>query len=81
MDFFDCEFRYVEDDGDLHCKNKEGYETSCDNCMENIHLNCNNYNPKQDMCLKYFEENISSMEECKEKTVFNDAQLQQKWSN
>ena len=24
--FKDCEYRYVEDDGELHCKNKDGYE-------------------------------------------------------
>lgn len=48
---------------------------------ENIHSNCENYNPKQDMCLKWFEEGVSRLEECKEKTVFNDKELSRKWSN
>lgn len=81
IEFSDCEFRYVEDDGDLHCSNKEGYDLSCDNCMSNIHLNCTNYNPKKDMCLKWFEENISSLKNCKEKTTFSDKELSRKWSN
>ena len=49
--------------------------------MTNIHSDCENYNSKKDMCLKWFEENISKLDHCKEKTVFNDAELQRKWSN
>lgn len=81
--FKDCEYRYVEEDGTLCCKNKQGIETdlSCDNCIGNIHLNCDNYNPKKDLCLKFFQDNISSMKECQEKTVFNDKDLSRKWSN
>lgn len=45
--FQDCEYRYVEEDGVLHCKNKDGLETECDNCQGNVHLNCQNYNPKK----------------------------------
>ena len=37
--FQDCEYRYVEEDGVLHCKNKDGLETECDNCQGNVHLN------------------------------------------
>ena len=83
MDFKDCEFRYLEDDGTLHCRNKQGIEldTECDNCTENIHLNCTNFNPKKDMCLKFFREGISELKECQEKTVFSDNNLQKKWSN
>ena len=48
----------------------------------NIHEECENYNAKKDMCLKWFEENVSeNYDTCKEKTVFNDADLQRKWSN
>ena len=49
---------------------------------ENIHENCENYSSKKDMCLKWFEENVSEKyKQCKEKTVFNDNELQRKWSN
>ena len=48
---------------------------------ENIHEDCENYNGKQDMCLKFFKPNISEMKECAEKTVFNDKELSRKWSN
>ena len=80
--FKDCEFRYVKDDGEVCCKNKEGIEVSCDNCVGNIHLNCDNYNPRKDMCLKWFETGVSeTYKNCKEKSVFNDNNLQRKWSN
>ena len=48
---------------------------------ENIHFDCENYNQKKDMCLKWFETNVSRLTECKEKTVFSDEDLQKKWSN
>lgn len=81
-EFKDCEYRYTEEDDDFfYCANKYDKDNRCDNCIENIHLNCDNYNPKKDMCLKWFEENISSLKECKEKTVFNDKELSRKWSN
>ena len=35
MDFKDCEYRFIGYDDELCCKNKEGYDLSCDNCMEN----------------------------------------------
>ena len=84
MSFHDCEFRYIEDDGRLCCQNKQDIDLNwdCDNCAENIHLNCENYNPKKDMCLKWFEENVSEhYATCSEKTVFNDKELSRKWSN
>ena len=48
---------------------------------ENIHLNCENYNAKKDMCLKWFEEGVSKYNECAEKRRFSDTELQRKWSN
>ena len=79
-DFKDCEYRLRSSIG-YFCKNKKGAETECDNCKQNIHLNCDNFNPKKDYCLKYFKENISELKECQEKTVFNDKELARKWSN
>lgn len=81
INFKDCEYRYL--DGDLlRCSNmKSPNDDLCDNCKENIHLNCDNYSPKKDLCLKFFQENISSLKECNEKTVFNDKELSRKWSN
>ena len=80
MDFKDCEYRYFENE-ELHCKNKQEENNSCDNCKSNIHLNCDNFNPKKDYCLKFFRPNISELKECNEKTVFNDKDLSKKWSN
>ena len=48
---------------------------------ENIHLDCENYNAKKDVCLKWFEEGVSKYNECAEKRRFSDAELQRKWSN
>ena len=48
---------------------------------ENIHLDCENYNARKDMCLKWFEEGVSKYNECAEKRRFSDAELQRKWSN
>ena len=48
---------------------------------ENIHLDCENYNAKKDMCLKWFEESVSKYNECAEKRQFSDMELQRKWSN
>ena len=78
--FKDCEYRFTENN-ELYCKNKTGTDTNCDNCKENIHLNCDNFSPKKDYCLKFFQENISEVTECQEKTVFNDNALSRKWSN
>lgn len=47
----------------------------------NIHSDCMNYNAKKDMCLKWFEENISKLDTCKEKIIFSDKELSRKWSN
>jgi len=80
MEFKDCEFRFTQDN-ELYCKNKTGNDLQCDNCKENIHLNCTNYNPKKDMCLKWFINNASELKECQEKTIFNDKELSRKWSN
>ena len=52
--------------------------------MTNIHENCDNYVKSKDMCLRFFEMGISDVsqyDECAEKTVFNDKDLQRKWSN
>ena len=48
---------------------------------ENIHFDCENYNAKKDMCLKWFEESVSKYNECAEKRQFSDTELQRKWSN
>ena len=48
---------------------------------ENIHLDCENYNAKKDMCLKWFEKGVSKYNECAEKRQFSDTELQRKWSN
>ena len=34
--FKDCDFRYLDDNDELSCKNKQGTEIGCDNCQENI---------------------------------------------
>lgn len=84
VEFKDCEFRILGDDGELECKNKEGFDLKCDNCAENIHLNCSNYVPKNDMCLLYFELGISEVSqynECAEKIIYDDKELSRKWSN
>lgn len=83
-DFKDCEYRYVTDDEGLECKNKEAPDNKCDNCKSNVHLNCQNYNPKKDMCLKWFEMGVSEVSQydtCAEKVVYNDKELSRKWSN
>lgn len=84
IDFKDCEYRKIDKNNELYCENKlytNADNISCDNCKQNIHLNCTNYNPKKDMCLKWFEEGVSSLKECREKTTFNDKELSRKWSN
>ena len=49
---------------------------------ENIHSSCENYNPKRDYCLKWFEENVSrNYKVCREYSEFSDENLQKKWSN
>ena len=85
--FSDCEYRLLYED-ELYCKNRILYvnveskqELKCDNCKENIHLNCTNYNPKKDMCLKWFETGVSRLTECAEKSTFSDKNLSKKWSN
>lgn len=79
-EFKDCEYRYTENDT-LYCENKYDKDNRCDNCKNNVHLNCDNYNPKKDFCLKFFRGDISELKECQEKTVFNDKDLSRKWSN
>lgn len=85
MIFKDCEYRKIDKNDELYCENKihnkEVKDISCDNCKENIHLNCTNYNPKKDLCLKFFQFEISSLKECQEKTVYDDKELSRKWSN
>lgn len=49
---------------------------------ENIHENCENYNSKKDMCLKWFETEVSKRYKvCKEYSEFSDKELARKWSN
>lgn len=49
---------------------------------ENLHEDCENYVKSKDYCLKFFEENVSeNYPDCKEKSVYNDNDLQRKWSN
>lgn len=82
MKFKDCEFRYIEDDK-LCCKNKTD-KGGCDNCKSNVHLNCQNYVPRNDMCLLYFElgvSDVSQYDTCAEKIIYDDKKLQSKWSN
>ena len=83
MDFKDCDYRY-EEDNILYCKNKQGNDKECKNCKANVHLNCQNYVPKNDMCLLYFELGVSEVSQydtCAEKIIYNDSELQRKWSN
>lgn len=50
--------------------------------LDNIHLNCVNYNKNKDYCLKFFEENVSEKYElCREYSEFDDEELSRKWSN
>ena len=82
-EFKDCEYRYTEDEL-LYCMNKLDKDNRCDNCKQNIHLNCDNYVPRNDMCLLFFElgvSNVSQYDECAEKTIYNDKDHQRKWSN
>ena len=81
--FHNSEYPY-EDTTTLNCKNKENQDNKCDNCKSNVHLNCANYVPKNDMCLQYFElgvSEVSQYDECAEKKIYNDTDLQKKWSN
>ena len=49
---------------------------------DNIHQSCENYSPKKDYCLKWFEENVSERyKTCREYAEFNDKDLQRRWSN
>ena len=80
--FKDCEYRF-EEKNTLYCKNKQD-KGKCDNCKENVHLNCQNYVPKNDQCLLYFELGVSEVSQyntCTEKIIYDDKKLQQKWSN
>ena len=82
-EFKDCEYRF-ENNNELYCKNKEGMDITCDNCVKNVHLNCQNYVPKNDMCLLYFElgiSDVSQYDKCAEKIIYDDNELQKKWSN
>ena len=54
----------------------------CEDFKHNIHKDCENYSPKKDYCLKFFEENVSeNYPVCKEYSEFNDKELSRKWSN
>lgn len=48
----------------------------------NIHKTCENYSKSKDMCLKWFEENVSERyKTCREYSEFSDKKLARKWSN
>ena len=48
----------------------------------NIHKTCENYSESKDMCLKWFEENVSERyKTCREYSEFSDKKLARKWSN
>lgn len=82
-DFNDCECRFEEDDI-LYCMNKMDKDDRCDNCKNNVHLNCQNYVPKNDMCLQYFQLgvfDVNQYDDCAEKTIYNDKDHQRRWSN
>ena len=82
VEFKDCEYRF-EHDNKVYCRNKAD-NGKCDNCKENVHLNCQNYVPKNDMCLQFFQLGISEVSQydtCAEKIIYNDKGLQRKWSN
>ena len=84
VEFKDCPYRYI--DGELlRCANmKSVNDDLCDNCKENVHLNCEQYVPQNDMCLRWFElgvSNVSQYDTCAEKIIYNDKDLQRKWSN
>ena len=50
--------------------------------MTNIHSDCENYSPKKDYYLKFFEKNVSEKYKvCKEYSEFDDKELSRKWSN
>ena len=80
--FKDCEYRYTEDE-ELYCKNNVE-NGKCDNCVGNPHLNCEQYVPRNDMCLKFFQLGISEVSQydtCAEKVIYDDKELSRKWSN
>ena len=48
----------------------------------NIHKNCENYNPKTDYCVIFFTDDVSTKyPHCQEYSNFSDKELQRKWSN
>ena len=88
ISFKDCEYRKLDKDDELYCENKlynpNAKSIVCDNCKENVHLNCKNYVAKNDMCLLYFElgvSEVSQYDECQEKRLFSDKDLSRGWSN
>ena len=88
MKFKDCDYRKLDKNDELYCENKlhnpNVDSISCDNCKGNVHLNCQNYVPKNDQCLQYFQLGISEVSQydtCAEKVIYNDKNLQRKWSN
>lgn len=51
-EFFNNEVNISQIEVDINVEKKE-------KTKENIHANCENYNSKKDMCLKWMEENVS----------------------
>ena len=49
---------------------------------ENIHKDCANYVQSKELCLKWFESDVSKKyAHCREYGEFKDSELQRKWSN
>ena len=71
ISFKDCDYRYIGNKDKLYCKNKEGMDNYCDNCKSNVHLNCANYVPKNDMCLQYFELGVSEVSQYDDPSVLH----------
>lgn len=72
---------YTTDKGQrlVECK-----KCPCDDFKINVHKDCENYVEKNDMCLLFFELGISDVSQydtCAEKIIYNDKELQRKWSN
>lgn len=59
-EFKDCEYRFVDENDELCCMN----DVLCDNCVENVHLNCQNYVPEKDMCLLGFSDVSDEYDKC-----------------
>ena len=49
-----------------------------------VHSDCEYYHVNDDLCLLFFElgvSDVSQYDTCAEKIIYNDKELQRKWSN